>query len=313
MSDHLANCFEAVRLEIKKVIVGQEALLEQALIGLLAGGHIILEGVPGLAKTRFAKALAASLALEFKRIQFTPDLMPSDVLGTNVFQPDKQQFRFYPGPVFTDVLLADEINRTPPKTQAALLEAMEERQVSIDGVLHRLPPHFFVIGTQNPIEYEGTFPLPEAQVDRFLLKIRLTYPTPADELELLKSNGLSVPIHERLQPVATVGQLAAARAAVQAIRVDDALFDYLLRLVNATRHAAQVALGASPRAALGWLQAARALAYVRKRDFVTPDDLKELAGPVLRHRLVLRPEAEIEGIGVEQVIEQLLASVAVPR
>lgn len=314
MSTESLARFDAVRTEIQKVIIGQQALVEQALIGLLAGGHIILEGVPGLAKTLFAKALAASLSLDFKRAQFTPDLMPSDLLGTNVFQPDKGQFSFYPGPVFTDVLLADEINRTPPKTQSALLEAMEERQVSIDGEDRKLSDHFFVIATQNPIEYEGTFPLPEAQVDRFLLKIRIGYPTPADELTLLKKNGGQLRnIGDRVKAVAGAEDLAAARAFVAETKVEDSLYDYLLRLVQTTRSTPQISLGASPRAAQGWLASARALARLRERDFVTPDDIKELAPAVLRHRLVLTPEAEIEGTSVEQVIEQVLAAVEVPR
>lgn len=314
MTQSISTKFQAVRNEIKKVIVGQEALVEQALIGFLSGGHIILEGVPGLAKTLFARSLAASLSLEFRRIQFTPDLMPSDLIGTNVFQPDTQQFRFLPGPVFADVLLADEINRTPPKTQSALLEAMEERQVTIDGKTHTLPPHFFVIATQNPIEYEGTFPLPEAQVDRFLLKIRISYPTPADELQLLKSGGgFGKPKIGAIVPAATASDLLEVRQAIGAVRVEDKVYDYLLQLVNASRQSPQLSLGASPRAALGWLQAARVLASLRDRDFVTPDDLKELAAPILRHRLVLKPEAEIEGTPVEQVIEQILATVEVPR
>ncbi len=313
MTSTISTKFHAVRSEIKKVIVGQEALVEQALIGFLAGGHIILEGVPGLAKTLFARALAASLSLEFRRIQFTPDLMPSDLIGTNIFQPDKQQFRFLPGPVFADVLLADEINRTPPKTQSALLEAMEEKQVTVDGTSHPLPSHFFVIATQNPIEYEGTFPLPAAQIDRFLLTIKINYPTPADELQLLKSGAVNRPVTELITPAATSEDLLTVRAAIAAVRVEDKVYDYLLQLVNATRRSPQLSLGASPRAALGWLQAAKVLASLRDRDFVTPDDLKELAAPVLRHRLMLRPESEIEGIQVEQVIEQLLASVEVPR
>jgi len=313
MTTPITTRFDAIRNEIKKVIVGQDAIIEQALIGFLAGGHLILEGVPGLAKTLFARAFAASLALEFRRIQFTPDLMPSDLIGTNVFQPDKQQFRFLPGPVFADVLLADEINRTPPKTQSALLEAMEERQVTIDGVTHPLPPHFFVIATQNPIEYEGTFPLPEAQIDRFLMKIKIGYPTAAEELQLLKNGPSLRPINEIITPVANPEHLIEARLSVNAVRVEDKVYDYLLKLITASRQLPQLALGASPRAAQGWLQAAKVQAALRERDFVTPDDLKSLAAPVLRHRLVLKPETEIEGVTVEQIINQLLASVEVPR
>jgi MoxR-like ATPase len=312
MNSPASSIYESLRQEIKKTVLGQEALIEQALIGFLAGGHIILEGAPGLAKTLFARTLAGSLALTFKRIQFTPDLMPSDLTGTNVFQPDKQQFHFLPGPVFTDILLADEINRTPPKTQSALLEAMEEKQVTVDGINHPLSENFFVIATQNPIEFEGTFPLPEAQIDRFLLKISISYPTPADELQILKSQtGLSAP--SAPQPRVSAADLAQVRAAIAAIRVEDTIYDYLLKLVLASRQSAQLALGASPRAALGWIKAAKVLASLRGRGFVTPDDIKELAAPVLRHRLVLKPESEIEGVRVEEVIAQILASVEIPR
>ncbi|PTX99725.1 magnesium chelatase [Verrucomicrobia bacterium LW23] len=306
--------YEAVRNEIKKVIIGQGPLIDLALIGFLSGGHIILEGVPGLAKTLFAKSLAASLDLNFRRIQFTPDLMPSDLIGTNVFLPDKQQFRFIQGPVFTDILLGDEINRTPPKTQSALLEAMEERQATVDGQLYKLPDHFFVIATQNPIEYEGTFPLPEAQVDRFLFKIKLGYPSADEELALLKHGGSSsAELSQVIKATSTAEDLATVRKAVDAVTVRDNIYDYLLRLVNTTRQSPQVALGASPRAALGWLRAAKVRACLQQRDFVTPDDLKFLAAPVLRHRLVLKAEAEIEGVNVEQVITQIMATVDVPR
>ncbi|MEM1059611.1 MAG: MoxR family ATPase [Verrucomicrobiota bacterium] len=313
MTDSISSRFEAVRDEIKKVILGQEALIEQALIGLLAGGHVIVEGVPGLAKTLFAKALAASLDLKYQRIQFTPDLMPSDLIGTNVFQPDTQSFRFIQGPVFADIVLADEINRTPAKTQSALLEAMEERQVSADGNTYPLPPGFFVIATQNPVEYEGTFPLPEAQIDRFLLKIRLTYPTPADELRLLQTSEGPAPSIAEIRPAATSADLMEVREAIRKITFDGALYDYVLRLVAASRNNPQIALGASPRAGLGWVHAARVLAALRGRDYATPDDVKELAAPVLRHRLVLAPEAAIEGLQADAVIEQLLSSVEVPR
>jgi len=313
MIDSISSRFEAVRDEIKKVILGQESLIEQALIGLLAGGHIIIEGVPGLAKTLFAKALAASLDLKYQRIQFTPDLMPSDIIGTNVFQPDSQSFKFIEGPVFADIVLADEINRTPPKTQSALLEAMEERQVSADGTTWPLPEGFFVIATQNPVEYEGTFPLPEAQIDRFLLKIRLNYPTPSDELKLLQTSGGTPPSIKDIKPAASAADLLEVRQAIRSIKFEDALYDYVLRLVTATRNSPQIALGASPRAGLSWSHAARVLAALRGRDFVTPDDIKELAAPVLRHRLVLAAEASIEGMQPETVIEKVLASVDVPR
>ena len=302
-----------IRREIRKVIVGQETVVENALIALLAGGHVILEGVPGLAKTLFARALAASLALDFKRIQFTPDLMPSDLVGTNVFQPNTQIFKFLAGPIFADVLLADEINRTPPKTQSALLEAMEEHQVTIDGVSRPLPAHFFVIATQNPIEYEGTFPLPEAQTDRFIFKIKVDYPTPADELTLLQQAPFNRPVEDIVKPVASVDDFAAIRKEIEAVTIEPSLYEYTLRLVTASRQSRLLLLGASPRAGRAWLRAARVLAALRERAFVTPDDIKELAYPILRHRLVRQPETEIEGTPIERVIDQLLASVEVPR
>jgi MoxR-like ATPase len=313
MNSTLATRAGEIRQEIKKIIVGQEALVEKTLIALLAGGHVILEGVPGLAKTLFARALAASLDLRFKRIQFTPDLMPSDLIGTNVFQPDLHTFKFLAGPIFADILLADEINRTPPKTQSALLEAMEEHQATVDGVTHVLPEHFFVIATQNPIEYEGTFPLPEAQTDRFLFKIKVDYPTPADELVLLQQAPFSSKVEDVIQPRATAADFAAIRQEIEAVTVEPSIYDYTLRLLTASRQSPQLALGASPRAGRAWIRAARVLAALRERAFVTPDDIKELAYPVLRHRLIRKAETEIEGVTVEQVIDQLLASVEVPR
>jgi len=313
MNSLLATRSAEIRQEIRKVIVGQETVVENTLIALLAGGHVILEGVPGLAKTLFGRALAATLALNFRRIQFTPDLMPSDLVGTNVFQPDTQTFKFLPGPVFADILLADEINRTPPKTQSALLEAMEEHQVTVDGVSRPLPPHFFVIATQNPIEYEGTFPLPEAQTDRFIFKIKVDYPTPADELTLLQQAPFPTGVEELVRPVASVADFAAIRKEIEAVTIEPSLYDYTLRLVTASRQSPQLLLGASPRAGRAWLRAARVLASLRQRTFVTPDDIKELAYPILRHRLVRQPETEIEGTPVERVIDQLLASVEVPR
>jgi len=313
MNSLLATRSAEIRQEIRKVIVGQETVVENTLIALLAGGHVILEGVPGLAKTLFARALAATLALNFRRIQFTPDLMPSDLVGTNVFQPDTQTFKFLAGPVFADLLLADEINRTPPKTQSALLEAMEEHQVTVDGVSRPLPPHFFVIATQNPIEYEGTFPLPEAQTDRFIFKIKVDYPTPADELALLQQAPFPSGVEELVRPVASVDDFAAIRKEIEAVTIEPSIYEYTLRLVTASRQSPQLLLGASPRAGRAWLRAARVLASLRERAFVTPDDIKELAYPILRHRLVRQPETEIEGTPVERVIDQLLASVEVPR
>jgi MoxR-like ATPase len=313
MNSTLATRAAEIRQEIRKVIVGQEALVEKTLIALLAGGHVILEGVPGLAKTLFARALAASLQVSFKRIQFTPDLMPSDLIGTNVFQPDSHTFKFLAGPLFADILLADEINRTPPKTQSALLEAMEEHQATVDGVSYPLPEHFFVIATQNPIEYEGTFPLPEAQTDRFLFKIKVDYPTPSDELILLQQAPFSRKVEEVVQPRATAEDFSQIRREIETVTIEPSIYDYTLRLLLASRQSPQLALGASPRAGRAWVKAARVLAALRERGFVTPDDIKELAYPILRHRLIRKAETEIEGITVEQVIDQLLASVEVPR
>ncbi len=313
MNPTLATRAAEIRQEIKKVIVGQEAVVEKTLIALLAGGHVILEGVPGLAKTLFARALAASLQVSFKRIQFTPDLMPSDLIGTNVFQPDTHTFKFLPGPIFADILLADEINRTPPKTQSALLEAMEEHQATVDGVSRPLPEHFFVIATQNPIEYEGTFPLPEAQTDRFLFKIKVEYPTPADELILLQQAPFSTRVEEIIQPKVSAEDFVAMRREIETVTIEPSIYDYTLRLLTASRQSPQLALGASPRAGRAWVRSARVLAALRERAFITPDDIKELAYPILRHRLVRTAETEIEGITVEQVIDQLLASVEVPR
>jgi MoxR-like ATPase len=313
MNSILSTRAAEIRQEIKKVIIGQEMLVEKTLIALLAEGHVILEGVPGLAKTLFARALAASLKVSFKRIQFTPDLMPSDLIGTNVFQPDTHTFKFLPGPIFAEILLADEINRTPPKTQSALLEAMEEHQVTVDGVSRPLSDHFFVIATQNPIEYEGTFPLPEAQTDRFLFKIKVDYPTPADELTLLKQSPFSSRVEEIIQPKITADDFTAIRREIEAVTIEPTIFEYTLNLVTASRQSPQLALGASPRAGRAWIRSARVLAALRERNFITPDDIKELAYPILRHRLVRTPETEIEGTTVEQVIDQLLASVEVPR
>jgi MoxR-like ATPase len=313
MNSILATRAAEIRQEIKKVIIGQESLVEKTLIALLAGGHVILEGVPGLAKTLFARALAASLHVSFKRIQFTPDLMPSDLIGTNVFQQDTHTFKFLPGPIFAEILLADEINRTPPKTQSALLEAMEEHQVTVDGVSRPLAEHFFVIATQNPIEYEGTFPLPEAQTDRFLFKIKVDYPTPADELTLLQQSPFSSRVEDVIKPRATAEDFAAIRSEIAAVTIEQSIYDYTLSLITASRQSPQLALGASPRAGRAWIKSARVLAALRERNFITPDDIKELAYPILRHRLVRTAETEIEGTTVEQVIDQLLASVEVPR
>ena len=308
---------EHIRTEMRKVIVGQDALLEQILVALFADGHALIEGVPGTGKTLAVKALARILGAGFNRIQFTPDLMPADVTGTNVFNISTSAFTLRQGPIFTDVLLADEINRTPPKTQAALLEAMEERQATIAGERPPLSPLFTVLATQNPIEYEGTYPLPEAQLDRFLLKIVIDYPTEGEELEVIRlwQTGFSARRLDAvdLVPLEDPAAIGRCRMEVRQVRVEEGIGRYVVAIVRKTRQAPNIAWGASPRASVSLLMCAKALAAMRGRDFVTPDDVKEIALPVLRHRLVLRSEAEIEGVTPDQAIRGLVAQVEVPR
>ena len=303
----------AVRDEVARVVVGQDNIVSGIVTALLARGHVLLEGVPGVAKTLTVKAVAASLDLEARRVQFTPDLMPSDVTGQLIL--DGGDFRFRPGPVFTNVLLADEINRTPPKTQAALLEAMEERQVTAEGVTHVLPDPFVVIATQNPVEYEGTYPLPEAQLDRFLFKLVMGYPDAAQESEILARHDAGLDPHDLSGVTAVAGpaELQAAREAVDAVHAEAVVRDYIVALVRATRDAPSVTLGVSPRGAAMLLHAAKAWAWLSGRDFVTPDEVKAVAKPTLRHRLQLRPEVELEGATADGVLEQVLTSVPVPR
>ncbi len=307
----------AVKAEIAKAVKGQEAVIEGMLICLLADGHVLLEGVPGTAKTLMARTLAASLNLTFRRVQFTPDLMPSDIIGTTVYDMKSAEFFVKQGPIFTAFLMADEINRTPPKTQAALLQAMEERRVSIDGVDHPLPVPFFVIATQNPIEYEGTYPLPEAQLDRFLMKLKVDYPAPAEELAMLRLHRDGFDPHKLaltdVKAVVSPEMLAAAKDEVKHITVEDGVLKYLIDVVTATRTAHPVILGGSPRAAVALLRCSQALAALEGRSFMTPDDVKIVARPILRHRVILRPEAELEGLTTDQLIESVMASVPVPR
>jgi MoxR-like ATPase len=303
--------------ELGTVVLGQEDMLRQMMVALLAGGHALLEGVPGTAKTLAIRALAMALELRFGRVQFTPDLMPTDLIGVNVLDEMKRQFSFHPGPVFTDLLLADEINRAPAKTQAALLEAMQERQVTVDGVTHPLPAGFTVFASQNPVEYEGTYPLPEAQLDRFLLKIRIGYPPEAAERAILDRyvGGFSADRAETfgIRPILTAGELIAVRKEVAAVHVEPSVLDYVTRIVRATREEASLALGASPRAGVALFLAARAEAYLAERDFVTPDDVKSLVLPVLRHRVVLTPEAEVEGQTVDERLATMLGAIPAPR
>lgn len=307
----------ALRTEIGKAVVGQDSAVTGLVIGLLAEGHVLLEGVPGVAKTLLVRSLAAALDVEMKRVQFTPDLMPGDVTGSMIYDTGASNFKFRRGPIFTNVLLADEINRTPPKTQAALLESMEERQVSIDGTSYQLPDPFMVVATQNPVEYEGTYPLPEAQLDRFLLKLVLPLPQRGDEVEVLRRHSHQFnprDLHAAgLRPVAGPDDLAQARAEVGEVEIDETVLGYIVDVVRATRTSPSLRLGVSPRGATALMSAARAWAWLSGRSFVTPDDVKALALPVLRHRISLRPEAQMEGIDAQQVINSVLANVAVPR
>jgi MoxR-like ATPase len=313
----LATAAARVEAEVAKAVVGQREPVAELLAALFAGGHVLLEGVPGVAKTLLAKALARALALDFGRVQFTPDLMPADILGTSVFRADRAVFELRRGPIFTDVLLADEVNRTPPKTQAALLEAMEERQVTIDGARHPLGDAFFVVATQNPVEYEGTYPLPEAQTDRFLMKVRVDYPAAEDEAEILRRSASGFDAHDLeaagVRPVLSRDDVRALRARARALPVAEPVLGYVARLVRASRELPRARLGASPRAGVALLASARARAALGGAEWLSPDDVKAVAAPVLRHRLVLRPEAELEGATADDLVAELLETVEVPR
>ena len=309
---------QQVRGRLDRVILGQSKVKEQLLVCLLAGGHALLEGVPGTGKTLLGLTLSRLLGCRFRRIQFTPDLMPVDLLGTNVFNPQSQAFDFHPGPIFTDILLADEINRTPPRTQSALLEAMQEKAATIDGKRHAISDVFLVIATQNPIEFEGTYPLPEAQRDRFLLKITIDYPKAEEEAGILEAYASGNRLHEvpagAIEPVLTKEDLVAARQALsQGVRAEKGVQKYILDIVRATRNNESLQFGAGPRASLALLESGRALAALRGRDFVTPDDIKELVGPVLAHRVSLAPEAEMEGLALEDILRRIFEKVEVPR
>ena len=293
------------------VIVGKNAVIERALAAVIAQGHILIEDVPGVGKTMLAKSISASIGCSFKRIQFTPDLLPSDIVGVSIYNQSTGEFQFRPGPVMAQVVLVDEINRATPKTQSALLEAMEELQVTVDGVTRPLERPFVVMATQNPIEHEGTFPLPEAQLDRFLMRISLGYPTFSEELSVIEQQEQTHPIDE-LQTVASPGDVTGLQDAAKNVYVDSAVREYIVTLIDATRNHEDVSLGASPRASLGMFRAARGLAIMRDRDYVIPDDVKELAHAVLAHRLILSPSARMRGLQTAQVIDGLLESVAVP-
>ncbi|NJK54206.1 MAG: MoxR family ATPase [Leptolyngbyaceae cyanobacterium SU_3_3] len=293
------------------------SVVQQLLIALLSGGHVILEGVPGTGKTLLVKVMAQLVQADFRRIQLTPDILPSDILGTNIFDLNTRNFTLKKGPIFTQILLADEVNRTPPKTQAALLEAMEEQQVTLDGESLPLSELFWVIATQNSLEFEGTYPLPEAQLDRFLFKLLVSYPDPTAEKQMLLNSEAGFQAKRldlaKLKPLASVEHILQARRSVKAITVQEPVLDYLLAVVQKTRQHPDLVLGASPRSAVSWLQASKAQAWLSGREFVTPDDIKTVAPPLLRHRLILRPEAQLDGVGVEAVIGSVLGQVPVPR
>jgi MoxR-like ATPase len=315
--DPAREALRALRVEVAKAVVGQDAAVTGLVIALLCRGHVLLEGVPGVAKTLLVRTLSAALSLQTKRVQFTPDLMPGDVTGSLVYDARSAQFSFREGPVFTNLLLADEINRTPPKTQAALLEAMEERQVTVDGDPRALPDPFVVVATQNPVEYEGTYPLPEAQLDRFLLKLTMPLPSRVEEVGVLTRHSEGFDPRDLraagVRPVAGAADLEAGRVAVRAVTIAPEVIGYVVDLARATRQSPSLQLGVSPRGATALMSAARAWAWLSGRDYVSPDDVKALARPALRHRVELRAEAELEGVTADAVLDGVLGSVPVPR
>ncbi len=311
----LKQNLERLRSEIGKVIVGQEAMIDLLLTALLADGHVLIEGVPGVAKTLTAKLLARVISVDFARIQFTPDLMPSDVLGTSVFNMKSTDFEFKPGPIFSNIVLIDEINRAPAKTQAALFEVMEERQVTVDGHTYPMKNPYLVLATQNPIEHEGTYRLPEAQLDRFLFKIVVQYPNLDQEIDIIarQHNRGSQRATEEVQPVLTAESLQAFRLLAQAVHLEKNLMNYIAQVVHETRNNPMLFLGASPRASVAILNASKAYAALQARDFVTPEDIKTIALPVLRHRIMLNPEKEMEGVSPDEVVLQIIDKIEVPR
>jgi MoxR-like ATPase len=315
--DDVRSLADAIRAEIAKAIVGQEAMVDMLLVAMLSEGHVLLEGPPGTAKTFLAQSFATALGLDFGRIQFTPDLLPGDILGSNLFNFQTSQFTLTRGPIFCDLLLADEINRTPPKTQAALLEAMQERRVTLDGETHQLPERFMVVATQNPIENQGVYPLPEAQLDRFLFKLLVPYPAEDEEARIVATfgqrSGPQRPVDLGVLAVTNAAGISAATSALAQVTVADEITHYVVRLIRATRDHPELTVGASPRAAVLLAGAARARAALEGRDYVIPDDVKALAVPVLRHRLTLSPAAEIEGRDMEALVAELVEATAAPR
>jgi MoxR-like ATPase len=311
----LQDSVNKLKQEIGKLIVGQDQMIELLLAGILADGHILIEGVPGVAKTLTAKLLSRTISVRFSRIQFTPDLMPSDVIGTSIFNPKELAFQFREGPIFSNIILIDEINRAPAKTQAALFEVMEERQITVDGQSYQLDPPFMVVATQNPIEQEGTYHLPEAQLDRFLFKINVGYPTPEEEVLILsKHNALSLDdMMSKVQPVLAASQIDSLRQQVSRVHVEENLLRFITKLVSSTRNHKSIYLGASPRASIGVLNGSKALAAMRGRDFVVPEDILYIAPAVLRHRLELTPEKEMEGTTPDEVIREIIQGIDIPR
>ncbi|KAB7663390.1 AAA family ATPase [Bacillus sp. B1-b2] len=296
---------------IERVMIGKTEVAKLSLITLLARGHVLLEDVPGVGKTMMVRALAKSVGADFRRIQFTPDLLPSDVTGVSIYNPKDMEFQFVPGPILGNIILADEINRTSPKTQSALLEAMEESSVTIDGVTHQLQKPFFVMATQNPIEYEGTYPLPEAQLDRFLLKMQMGYPTLLEEMEVLERVQVAAPI-ESLEPVVTIDELLTMQKEVKQVYVDETVKKYIVELAHATRQHAGVYLGVSPRGSIALMRATQSYAYIEGRDYVIPDDVQYLVKAVFAHRMILKSETKFDGITAEDIIEQIVSQVSVP-
>ncbi len=315
-SDFL-DCIQEIKDELAKVIEGQEKIIQEILTAFCAGGHILLEGVPGVAKTLVVRCLAAALNLSFSRIQFTPDLMPSDITGVNVYEPQSGKFYFKQGPIFSDIVLADEVNRAPAKTQAAMLEAMQEKQVTIDGVAHPLSNHFMVIATQNPLEYEGTYPLPEAQLDRFIMKIIVDYPEKNSELAMLRKMNSLGPVAAQpfsvIRSVADEARIEEMRKTVHEVEAAGAVLDYIVEITQKSRELMSLSVGASPRASVLMLHAAKALALLRGSCFVRPDEVRDVALPLLRHRVTLTPESQIEGLTPDVCIQSLIKQVTVPR